>query len=165
MHMKVALCAGTASHTRTALHTGQSVTSGKFGVATHMLQYLGSPRCNFQLACPLGHSDIYLYIPLQACDEFGNARQSGGDRFQVAVRGVAPDAVSVADRGDGSYKVGRRTIDTGPLHQTLLPVSHSIRRLLIENTLEFQLSNTLENVILIASWRCITPPYCHDIHG
>jgi hypothetical protein len=25
----------------------------------------------------------------------------------VAVRGVAADAVSVADRGDGSYKVGR----------------------------------------------------------
>lgn len=42
---------------------------------------------------------------MQACDEHGNARQSGGDRFHVEVRGVAANAVTVADRGDGSYKV------------------------------------------------------------
>lgn len=42
---------------------------------------------------------------MQACDEFGNSRQSGADRFHVEVRGVAADAVSVVDRGDGTYKV------------------------------------------------------------
>jgi hypothetical protein len=57
-------------------------------------------------------TQLSVCVPLQACDEFGNARQSGGDRFHVAVRGVAADAVSVADRGDGSYKVGRAVLNS-----------------------------------------------------
>lgn len=57
-----------------------------------------------ELAATLGFDDTSPCVR-QACDEFGNARQSGGDRFHVEVRGVAPDAVSTADRGDGSYKV------------------------------------------------------------
>lgn len=41
----------------------------------------------------------------QACDEFGNARTRGGDRFKAAIRGLDGDAVAVTDRGDGSYGV------------------------------------------------------------
>ena len=42
---------------------------------------------------------------MQACDEFGNARKMGGDRFKAAIRGLDGDAVAVTDRGDGSYGV------------------------------------------------------------
>ncbi|CAL8470626.1 g10168 [Coccomyxa elongata] len=42
---------------------------------------------------------------IQACDEFGNARKMGGDRFKAAIRGLDGDAVAVTDRGDGSYGV------------------------------------------------------------
>lgn len=45
-----------------------------------------------------------LLLPaLQACDEFGNERRQGGHAFKASIRGLDTDAVSVQDRGDGSY--------------------------------------------------------------
>ena len=39
----------------------------------------------------------------QACDEFDNERRAGGDAFKASIRGLGADAVSITDRGDGSY--------------------------------------------------------------
>jgi hypothetical protein len=40
---------------------------------------------------------------VQACDEFGNVLRRGGDRFKAAITGLDSDAVTITDRGDGSY--------------------------------------------------------------
>lgn len=43
--------------------------------------------------------------PPQARDEAGQWRLTGGDEFQVQLRGPAALAATVVDRGDGSYGV------------------------------------------------------------
>lgn len=40
---------------------------------------------------------------MQACDEFGNERSSGGDAFAASIQGLGADAVRVTDRGDGTH--------------------------------------------------------------
>ena len=48
-------------------------------------------------------SQAFWLAALQACDEFGNERRQGGCAFKASIRGLDTDAVSVQDRGDGSY--------------------------------------------------------------
>lgn len=69
---------------------------------------------------------------LQARDERGNKRLSGGDEFQVLLRaagGAAALAAAVADKGDGIYSV-TYTATLAGVYQLEVTIGESVKPLL-----------------------------------
>ena len=72
------------------------------GPAAALREYVQTAVLEARQSNRLKRTEIWL-LPIQACDEFGNELQSGGDAFAASIQGLGADAVKITDRGDGTH--------------------------------------------------------------
>eukprot|EP00698_Gefionella_okellyi_P019273 TRINITY_DN5888_c0_g1_i1.p1 TRINITY_DN5888_c0_g1~~TRINITY_DN5888_c0_g1_i1.p1 ORF type:complete len:5059 (-),score=1335.09 TRINITY_DN5888_c0_g1_i1:98-15274(-) len=73
---------------------------------------------------PMSRAGSQFDLQLIACDRFGNRRETGGDRVELATSGAKVDVAAAVDNGDGSYRLQFTTLQSSD--STVVPVVNGL---------------------------------------